>query len=168
MKVSILPHCCGFFFCLWIQSVFFSRFQSFLVKVCQAVSCDFGVFMRGGVLKFFSAISCPVHYLCNIQSHGCFLLKRSTVARRLYRKPSLQIVGCNAVMVMFLDVLSESNYSRQQLVKSGRLQHRWAKLSLPAEVYVLTRTSISFDLYAKWHLPPEFIFWSPNTQNDCT
>ena len=39
-------------------------------------------------------------------------------------KPSLQIVGCNAVMVMFLDVLSESNYSRAQLVKLGLLQHR--------------------------------------------
>ena len=33
--------------CLWMYSIFFGRFQHFFVGCCSAVSCNFGVFVRG-------------------------------------------------------------------------------------------------------------------------
>lgn len=42
------------FLCLWIWNIFFffGRFQSFLKDSCLAVSCDFGVLVRGGEFNF--------------------------------------------------------------------------------------------------------------------
>ena len=168
-KASILPCCGGFFFYLWMSSISFRGFQSLFVKGCPAVSCDSGVFMRGGVPTSFFAILSPVHYLCSTQSWVMFL-KCSTAARGFHMKPPLQTGGCNAVRVMFLDLLSESNYSRAWLVKSGLFSTQVSHTEFASRgvCLFLTRTSVSFDLYAKSRLPPEFIFWSPNTQNDCT
>lgn len=33
--------------------IFFVRFQSFLIEICAVVSCDFGILLGGGELKFF-------------------------------------------------------------------------------------------------------------------
>ena len=40
----------------------FGRFPSFFVDGCSALSCGFGVFVRGGELKSFSAILSPTSY----------------------------------------------------------------------------------------------------------
>ena len=45
-----LSHCCFFLMSLDVEYLF-GRFQSFLLMVCSAVSCDFGVLVRGGELK---------------------------------------------------------------------------------------------------------------------
>lgn len=51
-KMFILSSCCPFFV-LSIEHLFFGKFQSFLSMVVKQLSCDFGVFVRQGVLKSF-------------------------------------------------------------------------------------------------------------------
>ena len=54
MKAPLLPSCCGFF--AFRCNFFFFFVVSSLFCFWFFYSCDFGVFMRGGELKSYSAI----------------------------------------------------------------------------------------------------------------
>ena len=57
MKAPLLPSHYGFVFVFGCRISFLVGSSLFLLMVCSAVSCDFGVFVRGGELKsFYSAI----------------------------------------------------------------------------------------------------------------
>ena len=56
VKVLILPFCCGLIFVFGCK-ILFGMFQYFFVNSCSTVSCDFGVFIRGGVCKFSTVLS---------------------------------------------------------------------------------------------------------------
>ena len=74
VKVLILPFCCGLVFVFGCK-ILFGRFQSFFVNSCSTVSCDFGVFARGGDLQsFYPAIFSGVEGLLLVWMFAAFFL----------------------------------------------------------------------------------------------
>lgn len=51
VKASLLPSHCGFFFVFVCRIALLESLSSFLIDSCSAVSCNVGVFLRGGEFK---------------------------------------------------------------------------------------------------------------------